>query len=107
MRKDIFEVRNKQTRTVIGLMSGTSADGIDAVLTKITGSGLDIKVEEQDFLFLPFSKEVQERIILVANGAYGGAKDSVSLPIIWENSMLMLVRNCVKKREFPKKKWIW
>ena len=79
MRKDIFEVRNKQTRTVIGLMSGTSADGIDAVLTKITGSGLDIKVEEQDFLFLPFSKEVQERIILVANGAYGGAKELCEL----------------------------
>ena len=75
MRKDIFEVRNKQTRTVIGLMSGTSADGIDAVLTKITGSGLDIKVEEQDFILLPFSKEFNERINLEANSAYGGANE--------------------------------
>ena len=103
MRKDIFEVRNKQTRTVIGLMSGTSADGIDAVLTKITGSGLDIKVEEQDFLFLPFSKEVQERIILVANGAYGGAKELCELA----NYLGKQYAYACEKREVPKKKWIW
>lgn len=33
MKKDIFMVREKKERLVIGLMSGTSADGIDAVLT--------------------------------------------------------------------------
>lgn len=33
-------------------MSGTSADGIDAVLIRITGNGLDIRVGEQEFLFI-------------------------------------------------------
>lgn len=75
MRKDLWEIRNKKTRLVIGLMSGTSADGIDAVLTKITGTGIEMKAEELAFLFLPFEKEVHDRIVAVANGTFGGAKE--------------------------------
>ena len=79
MKKDIFMVREKKERMVIGLMSGTSADGIDAVLTRITGSGLEIGVEEQEFLFLPFPEEVHDRIIEIAGGNYGGAEEVCKL----------------------------
>ncbi len=79
MKKDLFMVRDKKQRMVIGLMSGTSADGIDAVLTRITGSGLEIKVEEINFLFLPFSKEVHNQIIRIAGGKHGGAEDLCKL----------------------------
>ena len=72
---DLSVLREKDHRWVIGLMSGTSADGIDAVLTEISGYGTDIKVKQLDFLFVPFEKEVRERIIQIAEGSFGGASE--------------------------------
>ncbi|WP_134685664.1 anhydro-N-acetylmuramic acid kinase AnmK [Brevibacillus migulae] len=48
---------------IIGLMSGTSLDGIDAALTRIEGSGMETKVELIDFLTLPFSNEIKREIM--------------------------------------------
>jgi anhydro-N-acetylmuramic acid kinase len=56
------KARNKETRTVIGLISGTSADGVSAVAIEIRGSG--IKTEIQILAFetykypLPLRREV-------------------------------------------------
>lgn len=62
-------------KLIIGLMSGTSADGIDAVLTKIVGCGTETKVEQLDFLFVPFEPQVRERIIQIAEGSFGGSAE--------------------------------
>lgn len=73
MYHDIPALKAKPSRLVIGLMSGTSADGIDAVLTEISGYGTDIRVTQLDFLFTPFEPAMRERILQVAEGIFGGS----------------------------------
>lgn len=46
----------------IGLMSGTSLDGVDVALVDIDGFGLNTKVKLLDFLMLPFLPELKARI---------------------------------------------
>ena len=42
---DFEAIRKKKTRRLVGLMSGTSADGVDAVLCEIAGSGRDTRAK--------------------------------------------------------------
>ena len=58
----------KDKHLVIGLMSGTSADGIDAALCEIEGYGTDTKIKQLDFLFTPFPTEVRDKILWIASG---------------------------------------
>jgi anhydro-N-acetylmuramic acid kinase len=44
----------KATRTVVGLMSGTSADGIDAALCRVSGSGESLRAELIGFRCFPY-----------------------------------------------------
>ena len=75
MEHPFITLWNKPSRLVVGLMSGTSADGIDAVLTRITGSGLTTKVEQLGFYFLPFEEATRNRILAVAGGDFGGTHE--------------------------------
>lgn len=70
-----IELWSKPSRLVVGLMSGTSADGIDAVLTRITGSGLRTKAEQLGFSFLPFDPETRRAILHICGGESGGARE--------------------------------
>lgn len=46
----------------VGLMSGTSLDGVDAVLCEIHGSGVDTKVKQIAFETLPIPGLIKEKI---------------------------------------------
>lgn len=53
---------------VIGLISGTSVDGIDAALVEISGRELDLKVELLAGETYPYPAELRERILAVGAG---------------------------------------
>ncbi|HPS81899.1 MAG TPA: anhydro-N-acetylmuramic acid kinase [Candidatus Limiplasma sp.] len=73
--KQLQDIVVKARKTVIGLMSGTSADGIDAALVRVEGYALDTRVETLGFVTLPFAPEVRQRILALAGGETGGSRE--------------------------------
>ena len=56
-------------RTVIGLMSGTSHDGIDAVLVDIARVRGRFRIQQRAFRSFPYSRPVRARLLRVSQGA--------------------------------------
>jgi anhydro-N-acetylmuramic acid kinase len=54
---------------VIGLMSGTSVDGIDAALVEITGTTLDLRVELLAGETYPYPDSLRSQILAVCGGS--------------------------------------
>ena len=75
MEHPIEALITKPYRLVIGFMSGTSADGIDAVLAEIYGHGTATRVKQRDFVFIPFAPEVRAEILRLASGGSAAAAD--------------------------------
>lgn len=50
---------------VVGLMSGTSLDGIDAAIVKITGADVSLKVDLVHFTSLPFTAEMKDKLLQI------------------------------------------
>lgn len=63
MWNKFFNILNKKERKILGLMSGTSADGLDIALVKISGKGRNIKFELLKFDSIPYSLDFKEKII--------------------------------------------
>ncbi len=51
----LLQLSSKKTRLIIGLMSGTSLDGLDIALCKFEGAGSDTKIEVIHFETIPFN----------------------------------------------------
>ncbi|HYM61232.1 MAG TPA: anhydro-N-acetylmuramic acid kinase [Thermoanaerobaculia bacterium] len=60
--EQLLAIANKPSRLVVGLMSGTSVDGIDAVLVEIAGHGATARVTQRAFKSYPFPPELRAQV---------------------------------------------
>lgn len=58
----LYQISNKQTRLAIGLMSGTSLDGLDVALCEISGAGLETDIRLVEFQTVDYSDNDKQRI---------------------------------------------
>lgn len=66
----------KPEHLLIGLMSGTSVDGVDAALVRLLGSGRDTQLELVRALTYPMPSALREQVLALSHG--GGSAEMVS-----------------------------
>lgn len=71
----LHQINQKKSRLVLGIMSGTSADGIDVALCRIHGHGLDTSLQLLAFAYTPFEAPVRNEILRIAGGEEATARD--------------------------------
>jgi anhydro-N-acetylmuramic acid kinase len=69
----LYQIANKASRKIIGLMSGTSFDGLDIALCEIEGAGIATKVKLLNFTTVSFDEHMKAQILSIFS------KPSVSL----------------------------
>ena len=55
-------IASKESKHILGLMSGTSMDGLDVALCRVTGHGFDTTLEMLKFETLPHTEEYQHKV---------------------------------------------
>ncbi len=60
--KKLYRLAEAPSRRILGLMSGTSLDGLDMALCKISGAGYETKVEIENYATQNYQKKFRENI---------------------------------------------
>ena len=63
----ICHIKAKESRNIIGLMSGTSVDGVSIVFVKVSGYGLNTKFNIIGYKTYPYPKELKDKIFELFN----------------------------------------
>jgi anhydro-N-acetylmuramic acid kinase len=74
MSHPLEKITGKPKKTALGLMSGTSLDGMDAALLEIEGMGPGLTVKMLDFLTLPYDDTLRQILMDVVMGERGGSR---------------------------------
>jgi anhydro-N-acetylmuramic acid kinase len=76
------DISGKKIRTVIGILSGTSVDAVDIVLTRISGNGLNTKIEILGYNEYKIPQNMRNLILKTSDAATGSVTDVCRLNVI-------------------------
>lgn len=93
----------KPSHYVVGLMSGTSLDGIDAALVKINDSDEGINVESVHFSSLPYTPDMKDKLLKLCDPESSRLEDLSSMNFLlgelFAKAALKVIEESGKKQE--------
>lgn len=75
----LFTIAQKETKTAIGLMSGTSLDGLDVALCRFTGHGLNTRFNLLEFVTIPYGESFRQDVQSIFAQKDGGLEKACLL----------------------------
>ncbi|MFZ4620395.1 MAG: anhydro-N-acetylmuramic acid kinase [Bacteroidota bacterium] len=99
--KTLESVIRKKERLIVGLMSGTSVDSIDAVLVRVKGAGTSLSFKQLAFHRHAYPRGYKEHVLKNSRPG-GGSVDTISsLNILSAQFFADAVRALAKKAHIP------
>ncbi|MCQ4574476.1 MAG: anhydro-N-acetylmuramic acid kinase [Candidatus Brocadiales bacterium] len=86
---------------VIGLMSGTSSDGVSACLVEIAGNCLDTRVELRACETYPYERPIRETVLALTNTTRAPAEDVARLNVLLGRIFAGAARDVAQKAGVP------
>ncbi len=99
--KSLQNISIKKKKLAIGLMSGTSLDGVDAVLCEIKGNSITIKIKQIKFINFTFPEGLKEVLLENSSLGKGNVTDICKLNFLIANIYSDAVKQLCKKAKMP------
>ena len=89
------------SRIIIGLMSGTSLDGLDIALCEFSGSGTDTKVKVLNFTTVPYAESFKEELKSISFKSQVSLQQLTLLHAVLGSLSAEMIVNALREWDFP------
>ncbi len=99
--QSLLKISCKNNKLAIGLMSGTSLDGVDAALVEISGCGTNTKINQLGFITFPFPPGLKDLLLENSTPNRGNVTDICRLNFLIPLIYVDAIKALCKKTKIP------
>ncbi|MBK7104335.1 MAG: anhydro-N-acetylmuramic acid kinase [Ignavibacteriae bacterium] len=97
----LFEVSKKEKKYVVGIMSGTSLDGVDVALVEVEGNSIFTKINLIGFLEYPFPIGLKDKLLKNSIKESSNVEDISQLNFLIPNIYFKAIQSLCNNINFP------